>query len=430
MSLLMIRKLTVRRCLSDGHIVNVGQLAQNKTGVYFQYDVRYLNKHPSLSPFNLPFDQSVNLAPLQPHLGLHGVFADSLPDGWGLLIMDKLFLQNGIDRTHISPMDRLSFMGNNTMGALSYSPQSGFARHDAEQLVKLNQLGANAVALFDGDVDKVLEQIAAIGSPGGARPKAQIYIDPIDSSQISTQPRNRFIPSIIKFTSSNLLLDHEEGLCEAAYLTIAKKCGIDVPNWHITQTSIANKPMRWLTMERYDCKLNNRLYGRFHTHSLSGLLNADFRQPSLDYEDVIRAGQALCRSPAVGKELFKRAIFNLYALNQDDHAKNWEFIQDDDGSWRIAPFFDVTFSPTRHNEHSTSYVGYGKNPPVKSIQKLAKLASYKNWHEAVLDIQEVVENISKWDTVAKEMKVKKETRLMITKQLNQTFLANKALLLK
>ncbi len=430
---LMIRKLHIRRCLSDESIVEVGQLAQNKTGVYFQYDANYLSKYSSLSPFNLPFDASVTLAPKQPHLGLHGVFADSLPDGWGLLIMDKLFRQNGIDKAKITAMDRLSFMGNNSMGALSYSPQADITNNiittaRTKQLIELNQLGKNAVALFDGETNEILEQLAAIGSPGGARPKAQIYINPNDSGQISTQPRGDYIPNIIKFSSAHLLLGHEEGLCEAAYLSMAKKCGIEVPNWQIIHTNIGKLKMNWLTMIRYDCQLNTDSYGRYHTHSLAGLLDVDFRQPSLDYEDIIRASQALCRSPAVGKDLFKRAIFNLFTLNQDDHAKNWEFIQDDNGLWRVAPFFDVTFSPTRHKEHSTSYAGYGKNPPLKAIQKLASLASYKNWHQAQIDILNIVDCISCWDAVSKELNISKSTRTMIAKNLKQTRLENLDLL--
>ena len=79
-----INKLDVYRRLSNGNEVLVGQMAQNKQGVFFQYDDDYLKKYHSLSPFTLDFSNMLSQAPKQPHLGLQGVFADSLPDGWGM----------------------------------------------------------------------------------------------------------------------------------------------------------------------------------------------------------------------------------------------------------------------------------------------------------------------------------------------------------
>lgn len=60
-------------------------------------------------------------------------------------------------------------------------------------------------------------------------------------------------------------------------------------------------------------------------HSACGLLNADYRAPSLDYLNLIKASRQLCRSPAAGQLQFRRAVFNLLACNQDDHSKNWAF---------------------------------------------------------------------------------------------------------
>jgi len=421
------RKLNVHRCLSSGETVLVGQLAQNKSAVYFQYDTNYIGSYLSLSPFKIPFDAVIHQAPQKPHNGLHGVFADSLPDGWGLLIMDKVFRKHGIDPALITAMDRLSYMNNNCMGALSYSPSSAFAVKNDEAMINLNQLGKNATALFEGEADVVLSQLANTGSPGGARPKAQVYTHPTDLEQITAYPKKGFIPNIVKFTSPTLLLGDEEGLCEAAYLSMAKNCGIDVPDWKLVNGSRNKKPISWLMMIRYDCKQNESNIGRYHIHSLGGLLDADYRQPSLDYEDIIRASQALCQSPEVGKEYFKRAVFNLFSVNQDDHSKNWEFIQKDNGQWIPAPFFDITFSPTAFGEHSTSYGGYGKNPPLKAMKKLAQLANFKNWQQAQAEIEMIVEYISQWNDVAKRLGINKQTRKMIAKHLSQTKQANKQL---
>jgi len=188
----------------------------------------------------------------------------------------------------------------------------------------------------------------------------------------------------------------------------------------------------WLATKRFDCNdtITNKQSNstRLHIHSLCGLLDIDFRQPALDYEILIKASQALCHSPATGKVQFTRAIFNLFAANQDDHSKNWSFIMSDSGQWQPSPFYDVTFSPTPYNEHSTSFMGCGKNPPLKVIQELAQQANFSHWHEAKNIIHEIVDAIFKWEQIAKQLNVNKETTLMISKHLNKIRKDNKHLL--
>lgn len=82
--------------------------------------------------------------------------------------------------------------------------------------------------------------------------------------------------------------------------------------------------------------------------------------PSLDYEELIKAPSLLCKSPAAGQKMFRCMIFNLFSLNQDDHSKNWAFLQSDNSEWQLAPFYDVTFSPSPYNEHATAFAGFGK----------------------------------------------------------------------
>lgn len=111
-----IQKLAVKRTLSNGQDVEVGTLAQNRKGVFFQYQQHYLEQYANLSPFSLAHSTSLQIAPKQPHHGLHGVFGDCLPDGWGLLLQDRVFRQQGILPSQITAMDRLAFVGNRGMG--------------------------------------------------------------------------------------------------------------------------------------------------------------------------------------------------------------------------------------------------------------------------------------------------------------------------
>jgi serine/threonine-protein kinase HipA len=423
-----VNKLNVYQRLSIGHQILVGQLAQNKQAVYFQYDTKYLSNQHSLSPFLLPFNNELSEAQKRPHHGLHGVFSDSLPDGWGLLLMDRIFRQQGILPQQLTAMDRLAYIGESGMGALSYKPLSTWINAGNNQWIDLFSLAKQAVSLFDGEAETVLAALANAGGSGGARPKALIYIDPQQKQTISTLPQADLQPWLVKFTSQNLLLGHEEGLCEAAYLTMAKNAGIQVPDWQLFMAPAHSDAKAWLALKRFDCSTDSHLSGRYHMHTLCGLLDADFRQPSMDYEDLIKVGQTLCNSPAVGKTLFTRAIFNLLADNQDDHTKNWSFLMDDKGQWQVAPFYDVTFSPTAHNHHMMAYAGYGKDPSIKAIKQLASQANFSNWKTAQLEIQKVVDALSQWSAIAKELEVKADTIKLITKQLKHTFQQNKGLL--
>lgn len=415
-----VRQLTVHRRLSNGVQVLVGQLAQNAQAVYFQYDADYLAHYQSLSPFMLPFTNQLSAAPKAPHMGLHGLFADSLPDGWGLLLMDRVFRQHGITPQQITAMDRLAYIGDRGMGALSYTPAAALDDTSADVMSDMATLGEHAIQLFDGQTEEVLTALANAGGSGGARPKALIYIDPDRPERVATVSQAGLRPWLIKFTSQNLMLGHDEGLCEAAYLTMAKNAGIQVPDWRL----FASPHKAWLGLARFDCTEA----GRYHMHTLCGLLDADFRQPSIDYEDLIKASQVLCQSPAVGRIQFIRAVFNLFAANQDDHSKNWSFLMDDDGKWRPAPFYDVTFSPNAHNQHTTAFMGYGNKPGLKAMQKLAAQANFSRWSDAQAEIEKVTHALSQWSTLARELGVSNSNIRLIGEQLNRLYQQNKELL--
>lgn len=428
MSYQRINKLEVLRKLSDGSRVVVGLLAQNQQGIYFQYDTDYLAKFHNLSPFNLDFDSSLQLAPARPHNGLHGAFSDSLPDGWGLLLMDRVFRQVDLLPQQITAMDRLSFVGDRAMGALSYLPISGLQKKESEEPISIAQLGLQAQAIFDGQTSEVLQALINAGSSGGARPKAQLYLNDKDVNYCSTKPADNSEAFLVKFTSAQLSLGHEEGICEAAYLTMARSAGIDVPEWILLDAPQSSGAQKWLAVKRFDVLTNtDGSEGRLHLHSASGLLDADYRMPSLDYEDLIKVSSLICRSPAAGKVMFRRMVFNLFALNQDDHSKNWAFLQQDNGQWQLAPFFDVTFSPSSYNEHATAFCGFGKNPSLKVMKRLAEQANFSSWMQAKEVIDEVIEAVHSFSHIASTLNVKPETIRLINKQLDDVYAQNHSL---
>lgn len=429
-----VTKLFVHRTLSTGERVLAGVLVQNRQAVFFQYDPKYLEKFGQLSPFNLASTTALQQAPQQPHNGIHGVFADSMPDGWGLLLQDRIFRQHGVLPAQLTAMDRLALVGARGMGALSFSPESEYSPKD-QQHFDLTTLGLEAQTLFDQSFkhglytqnQEVLAALAAVGSSGGARPKAQIFMPESGANQCSTYAASpKDTAWLVKFTSKNLPLGHEEGLCEAVYLQMAEQANCQPPLWKLIPAPEQSGAIAWLAVKRFDC-LSNQPHsdntitplGRLHMHSACGLLDADFRSPSLDYIDLIKASRQLCKSPSVGRLQFRRALFNLFAANQDDHSKNWAFLQSDDGSWQVAPFFDVTFSPHPFNEHATAFGGYGKQPPLKTVQKLASSAGFATWKEAQQSIFEVLDALSGFSNLAKNQGIKKSTITAIEKTLEQ-----------
>lgn len=146
-------------------------------------------------------------------------------------------------------------------------------------------------------------------------------------------------------------------------------------------------------------------------------MDADFRLPSLDYEDLINATKQLCQNSSAMQLQFRRALFNLLALNQDDHSKNWAFQQSDNGKWQPSPFYDITFSPQAFGEQVTAFNGYGKCPPVKIIQKLADLAEFDSWETARQEIINIVEVLNTFTKIARQFGVKEKTIFLINHQL-------------
>ncbi|ETD67131.1 phosphatidylinositol kinase [Pelistega indica] len=418
------RQLAVYRTLSTGQKVLVGELAQNKQGVYFQYQSDYLEKFDNLSPFRLQANSTLQLALAGLHGGLHGVFADSLPDGWGLLLQDRYFRSKGIAPSQVTAMDRLAFVGQSAMGALSYEPYMIWQSENNE--TSFAQLGLQAQAVFDGQTDEVLQTLIAAGSSGGARPKAQLYSNSDLTKFCRTIGQKGDDAWLIKFTSHQLALGHDEGICEAVYLTMAQIAGIQTTEWKLLSAPKESGANAWLAVKRFDWLPANA--GRLHLLSAAGLLDADFRLPSLDYIDLIKASKILTKDTQASKQQFLRAMFNLFAANQDDHSKNWAFLQQDNAQWQLSPFYDATFSPQKFGEHATAFLGQGKQPALKTIQKLADIAGFDSWSEARIIIRGVVDALSMFQQYAKNFGVSKNNIRLIQQYLDDLYKQNRQLL--
>lgn len=363
--------LTVKRTLSTGEQRVVGVLAENQQGTFFQYDTNYIEQHASLSPFRLEHTAQLQKAPANPHYGLHGVFGDSLPDGWGLYLMDRVFRQQGYKPQSITALERLAYLGDQCFGALSYEPQLAFDDIADSKEIALITLGREAVQEFEQGDSECLHELMAVSGSGGARPKLNVtrFMNEVGKARYSTRKDAVGEKLLVKLTSNKFALQHYESLVEYLYMKIAETVGIEVPRFELIDVG---GDRFWLQQHRFDCTPEG---GRYHMLSASGLLDASFREPSLDYIELIKATRLLCGVKEAQK-LVKRALFNFIMVNQDDHGKNFAFLADDNDTWSLSPYYDIVYSPSAYGQHMTAFHGNGVQPDEKALQEMARQAGF------------------------------------------------------
>ena len=61
------------------------------------------------------------------------------------------------------------------------------------------------------------------------------------------------------------------------------------------------------------------------------------------YEKMLTVCRKLHVPEGDCQEVFRRLVFNILANNTDDHHKNFTFIMNREGSWRLSPAYDMTF---------------------------------------------------------------------------------------
>lgn len=374
----------------------VGRLAIRDHIIYFEYDNEFLKTGIQISPFRLPLKKGVTALSQRPFEGLAGVFSDSLPDGWGRLLFDRLLRSQGVLPATISPLDRLAHVGLSGMGALVYEPD--YSPSEVQEVINLDQLALQSQEVLQGSSEEVIKELLALnGSSAGARPKALIAVSE-DRQQIiygAGKLNEGFDPWLVKFTNSQDGSD--AGAIEYVYALMAKEAGVLMPEVHLFPSQ---KGAGHFAVKRFDREGGKRL----HMHTASGLLHSDFRIPSLDYEDLLNLTGAITKDIREVEKMYRLAVFNVLAHNRDDHAKNFSFLMNDKGEWKLAPAYDLTFSSGPSGEQSMMVMGEGKNPTISHLVKLGREAKLPQKH-----IDDIIERtrhaLGSWRTLAIEYNV-------------------------
>lgn len=374
----------------DG-VIPVGRLASRDRRIFFEYDAAFVSAGLEISPHRLPLRPGLVLG--EPHLfeGLPGVFNDSLPDGWGRLLFDRALRANGLAPEQVTPLDRLAQVGRRGMGALVYEPDQGPRAPETD--LDLDNLADRSREVLRGEADGVIEELIALnGSSTGARPKAMIGVHPETGDLVhglGVLPPG-YEAWLVKFP--NRQDGQDAGAIEYVYAKMAQAAGVAMTETRLIRTGRGGA---YFATKRFDRHGSARL----HAHTASGLLHADHRIPSLDYETLVALAQGLTRDVREVEAMFRLAVFNVLAHNRDDHAKNFTFLMNARGEWRLSPAYDLTFSAGPGGEQTTTVMGQGRAPSVAELTKLGEAAGL-----AKADVSEILdathEAVRAWPTLA------------------------------
>jgi serine/threonine-protein kinase HipA len=376
----------------------LGTLADNGSDLLFEYSPEALKRGLELSPLRLKLREQAYAGFPSYLQRLPGLISDSLPDGWGLLVMDRLFRKSGLNLEDLSPLDRLAFIGDRGLGALTFEPADvlGLPTKD----VTLLALARDVLAVVSGKDGKALRQLALLGgSPHGARPKVLVYYN-VSQGTISTLPKAGHRQWLVKFQAET---EHKE-VCalEELYAQLARDCGLDMPT---TQHFDLDKKLAAFGTARFDVEEGLRV----PVQTLAAALHADFRLPStVDYTSFLRVTRLFTRDEREVKKAYERAVFNVIFNNRDDHSKNVSFRLGRNLRWALAPCYDLTFSEGPGGEHQMDVCGEGRHITRAKLLELARQGGLDAaWAGRVID--QFVEHAGHFKSLSSEREIRRAT---------------------
>jgi serine/threonine-protein kinase HipA len=327
----------------------------------------------------------------------------------GRLLIDRELAARGRQSIGLTDLDRLALIGTDGMGALTYRPE------DAPEVLEeisldwfdrlVPEVGGRATA---EDLER-LRKMA--GGSQGARPKfvAQLSDDGtrLRGHRLPWEPGWR--PVLVK---RRALTDEPGAIeAEAAYAAMARAAGITMAPVQVLRAT-SGEP--FFATDRFDCDGT----GRRHMQSVAALLDVDFRSATLDYSELLKVVRVMTRDQCAVEEMFRRMVFNIRALNRDDHLKNHAFLMDRNGTGTLAPAYDLSFSRGPGDEHTLLVAGEGRRPGRAQIAHVAERSGIKPKRAAQI-VEEVKAAIALWPGLAKEAEVHEPQRLATTAAMNE-----------
>jgi len=350
---------------------HIADMYQNDDSIYLLQvdDLCY-----KASPISLAKDiKEIETTPLLFLEKVAGFISDSLPGNFGNEILQNFFLTNQNKYPTVS--DKLLFIGNRGLGALTFHPSIEYDNNMQETLALKDMFSKVKELQKGGDYHSLQSAflVSAHSFVGGARSKAVCGIN-LDTKEVflgnRTKPlKDGFIHAIVKYddTANGNENKSTYSKIEYVYYLLAKKSGINMMDCFLLES---NGKHHFVT-KRFDIESNGK---RYHVHSLAGLLHIDYNIPrTIGYEDLLRTAVKLGATKSL-KQLFLQMIFNYMFVNQDDHSRNFSFMCDEDFKWEATPAYDITFAKGEKQtvEHQLSL--YGKALSKITIDDITRLA--------------------------------------------------------
>ena len=382
---------------THGNRLFVGVLEEQNNRIFFEYAPEFIGTNIPLSPFMLPLKQQVYEDEKRTFDGLFGVFNDSLPDGWGCLLLDRKLQKQGLSYNTITPLQRLSLIGLNAMGALEYEPITEIDR-EFTQDIELDSLSMEAGKILQGNASEILDTLLSLnGSSAGARPKIVALVSKYKQTLIhGSLAQENYEPWLIKFNSS--LDDKDIGAKEYIYSLMAKDAGIDMPETYLFPSKNSSGHFG---VKRFD-RTND---GKVHIHTACGLLHASHRFASIDYTSLLKLTAVLTKDVREVEKMVRLMIFNVKSGNKDDHSKNFSFMLTRDNVWKMTPAYDLTPSEGINGEQTAMVNGKGKEITNEDFIKTAEPFGFD-----VKKVSEIIEQIdnalSGYQKYAKQLGIK------------------------
>ncbi|MBN2789484.1 MAG: type II toxin-antitoxin system HipA family toxin [Candidatus Delongbacteria bacterium] len=399
----------------------------------FEFDPSFLKAGYELSPVKMPsvsegrIFEFPELRESTTFKGLPGLLADLLPDKYGNALIDAWLTRNGRPTGSMNPVEMLCFIGTRGMGALEIEP--AYPKSDVRtSTVEIAGLISVAEKILSGRKDfvtnvtgneeKALVDIFKIGtSAGGARAKALIAYNPKTGEVRSGQTNapNGFSHWLIKFdgvSDKQFGASDGYGRVEMAYYNMAIDSGIEM-----SQSRLLEENGRAHFMTRRFDRPNSK--EKVHVQTFCAMRHFDFNDVGLfGYEQLFETMRMLGLPYNQAEQLFRRMVFNVIARNCDDHTKNFAFIMDKNGTWKLSPAYDICYAYRPGSEWVSrqSLSVNGKTEKI-SDSDLLELAKQMNIKKAGSIISHISEVISRWNDYADQVKVNIDLRDEIEKTL-------------
>jgi len=386
-----------RRPLATGRLAMDGGLAQ------LEWSSEVIALRLPISPLYYPPEPGLMAARSRAFDGLHGFLADSLPDGWGHLLMRKRLAKLGVDIATLSPLERLAMVGDQGRGALVYEPATTPA--DDVETLDLDALAQDATALLMGKEGRLADTLAGLaGGSGGARPKVSVGFD--GQGHISVGQGEKaagYTAWLVKFPAPSDPIDI--GPIEEAYACMATAAGLTISAHRLLPSRTGPG---YFATQRFDRPQGG---GRLHMVSLAGAIEAPSEAPS-SYDLFLRATREITRRADDVAAAFRRMVFNVLACNRDDHTRQHAYLMGPAGDWRLAPAFDLTYAPGPGGEHYLDIEGEGRRPTRAQVTRLGQKHGL-GAKQVTIVIEEVSAAVANWPSQAQTAGVTRDSTKMV-----------------